>query len=141
MRILGIDYGERRIGLALSDPLGIIAGALPTFDRKGGKDEIAFFRGLIAEKEVERIVIGLPKNMDGSEGPQALAVRAFGEKLKTLGIEMIFKDERLSSVSANRVLDEAEMHWSKRRDVVDAVAAVIILQSYLDRIAKEGENK
>jgi len=137
MRILGIDYGERRIGLALSDPLGIIASALPTFDRRGGKDEITFFRGLIAEREIERIVVGLPKNMDGSEGPQALAVRAFGEKLKTLDIEIVFKDERLSSVSANRVLDEAEMHWSKRKDVVDAVAAVIILQSYLDRMAME----
>lgn len=137
MRILGIDYGDRRVGLALSDPLGIIAGPLPTYEKKPGKSEIEFFRGLITEKEVQKIVIGLPLNMDGTEGPRAAKAREFGGKLKGFGAEIIYKDERLSSVSANRVLDEAEMNWRKRKEVVDAIAAVIILQSYLDKAAKE----
>lgn len=137
MRFLGIDYGDRRIGLALSDPLGIIAGPLPTYEKKPGKSEIEFFKSLIAEKEIQKIIIGLPINMDGTEGTRAALAREFGEKLKALGPEIIFKDERLSSVSANKALDEAGMNWRKRKEVVDAVAAVIILQSYLDKAARE----
>lgn len=137
MRVLGLDYGDKRIGLSISDPLGIIASPLPTYERKPGKDETVFFKSLIAEKEIQKIVIGLPLNMDGTEGPRAVLAREFGEKLKEFGPEIIFKDERLSSVSANRALDEAEVNWRKRKGVVDAVAAVIILQSYLDKAARE----
>ena len=134
MRILGIDYGERRIGIAMSDPLCIIAGALETYVRKDIQADIAHISGIIKENEIKTVVIGLPKNMDGTEGESAVKAREFGQRLSESGAEIVFKDERLSSVSANRVLDEAGVHWKKRSAIVDTMAAQIILQGYLDRI-------
>lgn len=133
MKILGIDYGDKRIGLAISDPLGIIASPLMTYEKKDDQRDLEFFASLIKDKQITKIVLGLPINMDGTEGERAKIVREFANKLSALGVEIIFKDERLSSVSANRVLDEANMHWSKRKKVVDTIAAQIILQSYLDK--------
>ncbi len=137
MKILGIDYGDRRIGLAISDPLGIIASPLMTYEKKDDKKDLEFFSQLVTDKNISKIVIGLPINMDGTEGDRAMMVREFAQSLSPLGVEIIFKDERLSSVSANRVLDEAKMHWSKRKKVVDTIAAQIILQSYLDKQSRE----
>lgn len=134
MRILGIDYGDKRIGLALSDPMEIIAGALGTYNATGDDDADAeYIVETAAKNDVKLIVMGLPKNMDGSEGERATKVCRFGEILEgKSGLKVVYKDERLSSVSANRVLDEANVHWKKRKNVVDTMAAQIILQSYLD---------
>jgi len=133
MRILGIDFGLKRIGLALSDPMGIIASPLKTLARTSEDADILDIVAIVKAEEVSAIVVGLPKNMDGTEGDSAVFARDFGDKLSAAtGVNIIFKDERLSSVSANRVLDEAGMHWKKRKEVVDTMAAQIILQSYLD---------
>jgi len=137
MRILGIDHGEKRIGLALSDPLGITAQGLPTLERRDEEADLAAIGDLISQHAVEDVVVGLPKNMDGTIGEQAERAMAFAEKLRArFGVAVHLIDERLTSVRAERVLREAEVSRKKMRGKSDRIAAQLILQAYLDRADK-----
>ena len=132
-RILALDLGARRIGMAVSDELGWTAHGLATLERVGPKKDIVRLREIVAEQNVRKLVVGLPRNMDGSLGPQARLVLEFIETLKNkLRLEVIPWDERLTTQAAERVLIEADMSRAKRRKKVDQVAAVLILQGYLD---------
>jgi len=134
-RILGIDYGEKRVGLAISDPLGITAQPLKALIRTHLKEDLQRIIDLIEEYEVEKIVIGLPLNMDGSEGFMVKATRDFYSKLLALHpIEISELDERLTSHQAGLSLRSAAVHGKKRKEkeAVDTIAAQIILQTYLD---------
>jgi len=139
-RILGIDYGERRIGLALSDPLGMIAQPLPTITRRRGKrPPIAEIERLAAEREVDAIVVGLPLDEHGDESEWTAEVRAFGEKLgQRAALPVHFVDERMTSARAERVIRESGLPRTKREEKgrVDATAAVFILQQHLDAVAR-----
>jgi putative holliday junction resolvase len=142
MRAMGLDVGTRTVGIALSDALGITAQGLTTLRRSNLKADLAEVRRLAAEHEVNRLVVGLPLNMDGSEGPGAQAVRAFGEAAaRTTGLPLEYQDERLTTVAAERVLLEADVSRKKRRKVIDQLAAQLILQTWLDarRPAQEEE--
>lgn len=138
MRILGIDLGEKRIGLALSDALGITAQGLPTIQVQSEQEICPKIMKIIQEKKVEQLVFGLPKNMNGTLGPQAKKVQECAQKLKQLSsLPIDFEDERLSTVRAEQVLLEADTSRAKRKKVIDRLSAVIILQSYLDRKGKQ----
>ena len=133
-RVLALDVGDKRIGLAVSDALGITAQGLETYVRTGDLEKDAAYVRAVAERyRPVRLLFGMPRNMDGSYGFQAEEVRAFADAvLNGWEGEHAFYDERLSTVSAERVLFEAELNWQKRRKVVDKLAATIILQGYLD---------
>ncbi len=133
-RVLALDVGDKRIGLAVSDALGITAQGLETYVRTGDLEKDAAYVRAVAERyRPVRLLFGMPRNMDGSYGFQAEKVRAFADAvLNGWEGEHAFYDERLSTVSAERVLFEAELNWQKRRKVVDKLAAIIILQGYLD---------
>ena len=134
MRIAALDVGEARIGVAVSDELGITAQGIGVIRRVGGQRDLEALRALLAPFAPERLVVGLPLNMNGSEGPQAAKVRTFAERAAThLGLPLEFWDERLTTVAAERVLLEADVSRRRRRDVVDKVAASLILQGYLAR--------
>lgn len=139
-RILGLDVGRRRVGAAVSDPLGITAQPLTTLERGEGKGSIyARIKELCEEKNIYRIVVGMPYGLDGSPGPQAAAVAAFMERLETevpVAGGIIPWDERLSTAAAERALLEADVSRARRRRVRDQLAAVFILQAYLDSIRK-----
>lgn len=129
MRTLGIDLGDKRIGLALSDGLGITAQGLETV-RRGDADAL---RNIINENEVSRIVVGLPLNMDGTEGEQAKGALAFAEELRSLfSIVVDMWDERLSTISGERDMIRGGLSRGKRKKLKDKVAAQLILQNYLD---------
>jgi putative holliday junction resolvase len=131
-RIMGVDIGEKRIGIAVSDPLGYTAQGVETYTRKGDGDA-----RYIAERAkslgASLVVAGLPLNMNGTEGPSVEKVRAFMDEVMEFGLPVEFIDERLTTVSAERMLIEADVSRKKRRQVVDKVAAVYILRTYLDR--------
>ena len=133
-RVLALDVGDKLIGLAVSDALGITAQGLETYVRTGDLEKDAAYVRAVAERyRPVRLLFGMPRNMDGSYGFQAEKVRAFADAvLNGWEGEHAFYDERLSTVSAERVLFEAELNWQKRRKVVDKLAATIILQGYLD---------
>jgi len=134
MRILGIDYGEKRIGMAVSDPLGITAQGLPTIERTNIQDDLQKILNVVREKEVGEIVVGLPKNMNNSLGEKAQAVLNFVALLKKhINIPINVIDERLSTVRANRAMLEGDLSRKKRKSRVDMIAAQLILQDYLDR--------
>ena len=138
MRILAIDLGEKRIGLAISDALGITAQGLPTIQVKNEQEICPKIMETINERNVTQLVFGLPKNMNGTLGPQAKKVQECAQKLKQLsGLPVDFEDERLSTVRAEQVLLEADTSRAKRKKVIDKLAAVIILQSYLARKGME----
>lgn len=130
-RILGLDIGEKRIGIAVSDALGMTAQGLETYTRKG-EDDAAYIANKARELGTSTIVAGLPLNMNGTEGPAVQSVRAFMSEVEALGPRVIFQDERLTTVSAERMLIEADVSRKKRRQVVDKLAAVYILSAYLD---------
>lgn len=137
MRILGIDLGEKRIGLALSDALGITAQGLETIHINGEHEIYSKIMKIVEEKNIDKIVFGLPKNMNGTLGPQAEKVQKIAQKLGKLShLPIDFEDERLSTMSAEKVLLEADTSRAKRKKVIDRLAAVIILQSYLDRLQR-----
>jgi len=135
MRILGIDLGDKKIGLAVSDPLGWTAQGLGVVTSKGSIDaDIGMINEYVKRYEVEKIIIGLPLNMDGSFGPCAEKARVFAEQLShklNIPVEMI--DERLTTVAAEKVLLQADLSRAKRKKVIDKMAAVLILQRYLDK--------
>ena len=133
MRILALDHGTVRIGVALSDELKMIASPLEFIPAEPFADVLTRLKALIREKEVELIVIGMPRNMDGSYGPAAEKVREFATALKdALAIPLKMWDERLTSTQANRMMTESGVKRDKRKEKVDGMAAAIFLQSYLD---------
>ncbi|OQZ05044.1 MAG: Holliday junction resolvase RuvX [Candidatus Brocadia sp. UTAMX1] len=133
MRVLGIDYGEKRIGVAISDPLGITAQGLPTIVYSNVQEALQKIMAIVSEKEVGVIVVGLPKHMNNSLGESARAVLSFGERLeKYVGIPVKTIDERLSTVRAHRAMLEGNLSRKQRRGRVDMIAAQLILQNYLD---------
>lgn len=133
MRVLGLDVGRATIGLALADDVLRTARPLRTLRRRGGDADLAALRQVIAEYEVDRLVVGLPLNMDGSEGPAARAARAFAAGLGALGLPADLFDERLSTFEAESRLRERGFTSRAMRDKVDAEAAAVILQGWLDR--------
>lgn len=138
MRILGLDIGDKTIGVAVSDEMGWTAQGLKTLIRKGFNEEISSIKEIIEEYGVKEILVGLPKNMNGSIGPQGKKVITFVERLKTaLSLPVLLWDERLSTVRAEKVLLEADMSRKKRKGLKDKLAAQFILQGYLDRKATE----
>lgn len=134
MRILCLDVGSKTIGIAVSDPMGWTAQGIMTIHRKEWTSDCRELEKLIQEYKVESILIGLPLRMDGTEGDQARMVREFAEKMKkqTGEIPVVFWDERLSTAAAERGLLEADLSRAKRKKVVNQMAAVFILQGYLD---------
>jgi len=132
-RALGLDVGDKTVGLALSDGLGITAQGLDTLQRKNNESDLMAIAAVCEQNEVERLVVGLPLNMDGSEGPRAEVSRRFGDKLalKT-GLPVEYWDERLTTAEAERILIQADVSRQKRKGVIDKLAAQIILQSWLD---------
>jgi putative holliday junction resolvase len=138
MRAFGLDVGTRTVGVALSDALGITAQALTTLRRSGLRADLAALRRLAEAHEVTSAVVGLPLNMDGSEGPSAARSRAFGQALaKALDVPVHYWDERLTTVAAHRALRESHLSAERRREVVDQVAAALILQGWLDAQRRE----
>jgi putative Holliday junction resolvase len=136
-KILGLDYGEKRVGVAVSDPDGIIAMAHSVFDRDGGSGKalIEEIGRICRETGVEKVVIGLPINMNGTKGPMAEKIESFAEKLAAaVGLVVEKWDERLSTSMAERTLLEADMSRSKRKKVRDKMSAQVILQGYLDAV-------
>ncbi len=134
-RVLALDLGKKRIGLAISDPLGITAQGLPNLERTRKRDDVDAVGRLAAEREVGLILIGNPLNMGGSEGRQSAWVRDFGAALeKRTGAAVKYWDERLTSVEAGRVLRASGIGIEKRAAAVDRLSAVILLQSYLDSL-------
>ena len=138
-RILALDVGRRRIGLALSDPLGITAQGLDTLQRINLRTDLDALAALAAEKDVRRFLVGHPLHMSGREGRQADYVREFAGRLEErTGIPVEFRDERLTTVEAQRVLRESGVSLEKRKRAVDKLAAVILLEGYLDSLREPG---
>ncbi len=133
MRYLGIDFGTKRLGVAISDETGTIAGKYGTIDSKGLKNDLERLKSIIEKEGIQKVVVGYPRNMDGSSGATAQKVEAFVSGLESLvDIPVETWDERLSSISAEKLLIKGDVRRKKRRKVIDQVAAVIILQNYLD---------
>jgi len=133
-RVLGLDLGGRRIGLALSDEVGLTAQPFDVLRRGRRGEEIAALREIVEANDVGRVVVGLPLNMDGSRGAAALDCERYAAELEeSLGVPVVLWDERLSTVEAERPLIEAGVRREKRRGTRDMVAAALVLQAYLDR--------
>jgi putative Holliday junction resolvase len=132
-RVLGLDVGSRRIGVAVSDPLGITAQGLETLQRKNKKHDFAYLRRVVRDYEIGEIVVGLPLRMSGVEGMQAEKIQVFADELrKYFKLPIHLWDERLTSAEANRLLRETELSIEKRGQAVDRMAAILILQSWMD---------
>lgn len=137
-RILGLDLGQKTIGVAISDPLGFTAQGLTTIRRGSKEKDIEDLKKICDEYKVETIVIGLPKNMNGTIGPSGEIAMAFGKLLEEefqIGIK--FWDERLTTVAAHKAMLEADLSRNKRKKIVDKVASTYILQGYLDMISRQ----
>lgn len=133
MRVLGLDIGDKTIGVAVSDELGWTAQALEVIQRKGLSRDIKRIKEILNEYQVGEIVIGLPKNMNGEEGPQAKKMREFLGELQTrVNLPIRTWDERLTTVAAERTLLEGDLSRAKRKRIIDKMAAQVILQGYLD---------
>ena len=131
-RVLGLDVGSRRIGLAVSDPLGITAQGLDTLERRNNRYDFQYLRDVVRKYEVKEIVVGLPLRMSGEEGIQADRMHGFAEELrKRFGLPVHLWDERLTSAEANRLLRETDLSIEKRGKAVDRMAAVLILQGWM----------
>lgn len=140
-RIMGLDVGHRTIGVAVSDLLGITAQGVVTVSRRDIDYDLGELKKIIKEKEIHKIVVGLPKNMDGTTGPQGKKAMEFSELLsERFGLPVAVWDERLTTVSAKNALLEGDMSRKKRKKVIDKIAAVIILQNYLDSQRFKGNN-
>lgn len=137
MRIMGLDVGSKTVGVAISDPLGFTAQGLEIIPIDEEKGELGFERlsQLVQEYKVDQFVVGLPKNMNNTSGPRVEASQAYGEQLeKEFGKPVAYQDERLTTVAAERMLiEQADVSRSKRKKVIDKLAAQLILQNYLDR--------
>jgi putative Holliday junction resolvase len=132
-RLIGLDVGDRRIGVAISDPLGITAAGLETIERVNMHTDVDNIALLAARHGAVQIVVGLPYNMDGTTGEQAEKVKSFAKKLaRATGLPIVYEDERLTTISAIRTLTIQGVKTGKNRELVDKQAAAIILQRYLD---------
>lgn len=141
MRILGLDVGDKTIGVAVCDELGITAQALKTIRRKAILSDLNVLDEIIREYEAECLVIGIPINMNGTLGPAARKVMNFAEKLKVFNIPVIEQDERLTTMMAEKIMIQGDVRREKRKKVIDQVAAALILQGYLDRRAREHKDE
>jgi len=136
-RILGLDVGDKRIGVAVTDPLQITAQGVTTVKRKTRDDDLESFRQLIEKYEIKKVVAGLPLNMDGSESAQTRKTVNFCQFIKKrLDIEIIYIDERLTSSWSEKILIEGNVSRENRKEYIDMLAAQMILQSYMDRAVK-----
>ncbi|HHT9133995.1 MAG TPA: Holliday junction resolvase RuvX [Candidatus Avalokitesvara rifleensis] len=144
MRILGVDYGKKRLGLAISDPLCITAQGLPTLERRDIAHDMEALAGIIQEWGIDEIVVGLPKRMDNTLGEAAQEALAFAEELRgRFPLTVHLMDERLSTVRAHRAMKEGGLSRKKRTERADMVSAQLILQDYLDqkgRRSREGKD-
>ncbi|MBQ7888013.1 MAG: Holliday junction resolvase RuvX [Clostridia bacterium] len=136
-RIVALDVGDRRIGIAVSDPLGITAQPLETYTRVGYGPDVRHIAQIAQKYETDQILCGLPRNMDGTQGFQVNKVREFAVKLEEMGLVISYHDERMTTMLAEGALLEANMRREDRKKKVDMVAAVMILQSYLDANASK----
>ena len=134
-RKIGVDLGKARIGIALSDPLGIIASVYTTLTGKGMEEDIKQIVALISEKDADTVVLGLPLAMDGTDSEMTLYAREFAQKLKEkTTAQVVLWDERLSSYEAEEILKQQKVKdWRERKKILDQVSACLILQSYLDK--------
>jgi putative holliday junction resolvase len=133
MRVMALDVGDKNIGVAISDALLLTAQARPTLRRKNLKSDLEVLRHIVAENEVHEIVIGQPLHMDGRPSMQSDKVARFADELrKVLDLPIVFWDERLTSFEAEQHLEQMGLNWRRRREHVDKIAAMIILQNYLD---------
>lgn len=132
-RIMGLDVGDKTIGVAISDLLGITAQGITTIRRTSKKEDYGVLKELIDEYNIKKVVVGLPKNMNGTVGPQGEKTIKFAEKLKNkFNVYIIYQDERLTSKAAEKMLIAGDVRRDKRKNVIDKVAATFILQTYLD---------
>ena len=133
MRFMGLDVGKARIGVAVSDETGLIARGIATLHRTNAKKDFETLARLVEENQVGHVVVGNPLNMDGTVGKQSLHMHRFAERLRfAASVEVSLWDERLSSFAAEQLLIERGRHWSKRKQELDKLAAVVILQGFLD---------
>ena len=133
MRVMALDVGDKTIGVAISDALLLTAQSRPTLRRQDLRSDLEKLRRLAGENEVHQVVVGQPLHMDGRESPQSKKVARFAEELhKVLDLPIVFWDERLTSFEAEQHLEEMGLNWRQRREHVDKIAAMIILQNYLD---------
>ena len=140
MRIMAIDYGDAHTGVALSDPTGLLAGTTATIHSRKAEVVLEELARLARENGVEELVMGFPRNMDGTEGPRAQLYRDFAARVEqATGLKVVLWDERRTTVDAHRILFQAGQNAKKRKKTVDAVAASLILEGYLDfkRMKKE----
>ncbi|MFL0247090.1 Holliday junction resolvase RuvX [Candidatus Clostridium stratigraminis] len=137
MRILGLDLGEKTIGVAISDPLGFTAQGVKTILRKNKNVDLEEINSICKEYSVDTIVVGLPKNMNGTIGPQGEKATNFGKLIEEAsGVPVVMWDERLTTVAATRAMLEADLSRAKRKKIVDKIASTYILQGYLDSLSK-----
>ncbi len=137
MRILGIDYGDTRTGLAVSDATGLLAGGIETFKAAGDRVLIKHIEEVIEKYGVGLIVLGDPINMNGTRGPRSELAHVFADKLRNAtGLEVVLEDERCTTMNAHAILNETDTRGKKRKAVVDTLSAQIILQNYMDRNRK-----
>ncbi len=133
-RKMGLDLGDAHIGIAFSDPLCMFASGFENYKRVSLEQDLRYIASLVKEKDVDTIVVGLPKNMDGSSGVRVQFTYDFcGELKKYTSVPIVYQDERLTTVSAEKMLISADVRREKRKQVIDKVAASIILQNYLDK--------
>lgn len=145
MRIMGLDFGSKTVGVAVSDPLLVTAQSVETITRKSEnklRQTLARIEELVAEYQVEKIILGLPKNMNGTEGERVEKTKEFQEMLfRRTGIPIELWDERLTTVAADRIMMESGIRREHRKEYVDAIAASFILQGYLDYLKSEQEKQ
>lgn len=134
---IGLDIGTKRIGISKSDILGFLASPIETYERKGMNRDTDYVASLVKKYDADTVVMGLPLKMNGEVGQSVEMVQKFAEALKQkIDVNIVFQDERLTTVSAERVLLESDMRREKRKQIIDSVASQIILQAYLDKIKK-----
>ena len=139
MRIMAIDYGDAHTGVALSDPTGFLAGSATTIHSRKAEVVLAELARMVRENQVDELVMGFPRNMDGTEGPRAEKCAAFGALLRqATGLEVILWDERRTTIDAHNILFQNGQNAKKRKKTVDAVAAALMLEGYLTRRRLEG---
>ena len=136
---MGIDFGDKRIGIAFSDFLCTIASPYEVYKSRSEQEDLNYLSALAKKQDVDEIILGLPLNMDGTEGDRVIVTRSFGEKLeKTSGLKVIYVDERLTSSEAEDILISAGIRREKRKEMIDKISAQLILESYLNQ-NKRGE--